>query len=145
VARGFAEAGAKVVLISRSPEKIEAAAQGLRSAGHEAAVSAADVRDFAAVDKAFAANARSIWRDRHCPVRGGRNFIALRCACRQAFKTVVDRSSWARSMVLRASFSIAPSGVTDLDHRGTGRAPDAQSGPCVRREGGVNMVISAWQ
>src|SRR5260370_37679932 len=37
VARGFAEAGPKGALISRSPEKIEAAAQGLRSAGYQAA------------------------------------------------------------------------------------------------------------
>jgi NADP-dependent 3-hydroxy acid dehydrogenase YdfG len=55
VALAFAEAGAKVALISRSTEKIEAAAQGLRSAGYDAVGFAADVRDFAAVDKALAA------------------------------------------------------------------------------------------
>ena len=53
VAHGFAAAGAKVALISRSADRIEAAAQGLREAGHDAFGMAADVRDFAAIDAAL--------------------------------------------------------------------------------------------
>ena len=54
VAQAFARAGAKVTLISRSAEKIAAAAQTITDDGHEALGIAADVRDYAAVEAALA-------------------------------------------------------------------------------------------
>ncbi len=45
IAEGFATAGARVSVMSRSPEKVDAAVSRLRTLGAEAAGSAADVRD----------------------------------------------------------------------------------------------------
>src|SRR3982751_600985 len=45
IAEGFASAGARVWVMSRSLEKVEAAVGRLRSLGTEAGGSAADVRD----------------------------------------------------------------------------------------------------
>src|SRR6478735_5660804 len=50
IAKRFAAAGANVVLISRSPEKIEAAAKEVSTFGKPAIGIAADVRDYAAVE-----------------------------------------------------------------------------------------------
>ena len=105
VAQGFAEAGAKIVLISRSAEKTEAAAQGLRDAGHDAFGMAADVRDFAAVDRALSAT-----RERYGAIDvvlsgAAGNFVAPALAMSaNAFKTVVDIDLLGTFNVLRASF-----------------------------------------
>src|SRR5690606_27359717 len=53
IAQHFARAGAKIALISRSHEKITAAAQTITDEGFEAIGMVADVRDFDSVDKAF--------------------------------------------------------------------------------------------
>ncbi len=45
IAEGFATAGARVSVMSRSPEKVDAAVSRLRTLGAKAAGSAADVRD----------------------------------------------------------------------------------------------------
>ena len=50
-AQVFADAGAKVVLVARSREKLESLAQELRAQKHEALVLPADMRDCAAVQK----------------------------------------------------------------------------------------------
>jgi NAD(P)-dependent dehydrogenase (short-subunit alcohol dehydrogenase family) len=143
VARGFAEAGAKVVLISRSPEKIEAAAQGLRSAGHEAAAFAADVRDFAAVDKAFAAT-----RDRYGEIDivlsgAAGNFIAPALGMSaNAFKTVVDIDLLGTFNVLRASFQYLRRPGASLISITAGQAvhPMRNQVHACAAKAGVNMV-----
>jgi len=53
MAERFAEHGAKVMLIGRKQEKLDAAAAGIQSAGGTAATSALDVREFAALEAAF--------------------------------------------------------------------------------------------
>ncbi len=53
IARGFAQAGAKVAVMSRSEEKVEAAVALLKKDGSDAFGSAADVRDVDAVSNAF--------------------------------------------------------------------------------------------
>jgi gluconate 5-dehydrogenase len=55
LARGLARHGASIVLNGRDSEKLETAADGLRSEGFEAAVSPFDVTDQAAVAQAVAA------------------------------------------------------------------------------------------
>ena len=45
IAEGFASTGARVAVLSRSPEKVDAAVGRLRALGVEAQGSAADVRD----------------------------------------------------------------------------------------------------
>lgn len=53
IARGFAQAGAKVAVMSRSEEKVEAAVALLKKDGSDAFGSAADVRDVDAVSNAL--------------------------------------------------------------------------------------------
>ena len=52
IAEAFVKAGAKVVINGRNPEKLQGAVQGLQAHGQAMGV-AADVRDYAAVEKAF--------------------------------------------------------------------------------------------
>ena len=54
MAERFAEHGANVMLIGRKQEKLEAAAASIRSSGGSAETCAVDVRDYAAVENAFA-------------------------------------------------------------------------------------------
>ena len=53
IAEAFVRAGAKVVINGRNVEKLEAAVKGLQALGGTAMGVAADVRDYAAVEKAF--------------------------------------------------------------------------------------------
>lgn len=53
IAHAFARAGAKLVVISRKQDKVDAAVAELKARGGEAIGFAADVRDYAAVESAF--------------------------------------------------------------------------------------------
>ncbi|HWY26190.1 MAG TPA: SDR family NAD(P)-dependent oxidoreductase, partial [Nevskia sp.] len=53
VAHAFAKAGARLVVISRKQDKVDAAVAALKTHGGEAAGYAVDVRDPAAVENAF--------------------------------------------------------------------------------------------
>jgi NAD(P)-dependent dehydrogenase (short-subunit alcohol dehydrogenase family) len=53
MAERFAEHGAKVVLVGRKPERVEAAAAAIRAAGGVAEPAALDVRDYGAVEAAL--------------------------------------------------------------------------------------------
>lgn len=55
VARALAEAGARVILVSRRIENLEPAAEKIRAAGGEALAFAADVRDMEEVERAVVA------------------------------------------------------------------------------------------
>ncbi len=104
IARGFAEAGARVALLSRSPEKIEAAAQALRDEGHEAVGYTADVRDFEAVDRAFRAT-RQQYGEIDVVLSGAAgNFVAPALGMSaNGFKAVIDIDLLGTFHVLRAS------------------------------------------
>jgi NADP-dependent 3-hydroxy acid dehydrogenase YdfG len=52
IAQRFAEHGAKVMLVGRKQEKLDAAASAIRNAGGTAETAALDVRDYAAVEAA---------------------------------------------------------------------------------------------
>src|SRR6185312_1684890 len=53
IAERFAEHGAKVALLGRTPEKLDTAVKGIAAKGGTAMGVPADVRDFSAVDGAF--------------------------------------------------------------------------------------------
>ncbi len=106
IAQRFAAAGAKVMIISRSAEKIAAAAKTITDAGYDCTGMACDVRDYAKVAEALA----------HCHAHYGEidiilsgaagNFLAPALGMSaNAFKTVVDIDLLGTFNVLHASYS----------------------------------------
>jgi NAD(P)-dependent dehydrogenase (short-subunit alcohol dehydrogenase family) len=105
IAQRFAAAGAKVMIISRSAEKIAAAAKTITDAGHECIGMACEVRDYGKVAEALA----------HCQAQFGEIDIVLSGAAgnflapalgmsANAFKTVVDIDLLGTFNVLHASY-----------------------------------------
>jgi NAD(P)-dependent dehydrogenase (short-subunit alcohol dehydrogenase family) len=105
IAQSLAAHGAKVVVMSRSAEKIAAAAQTIIDAGGGAMGIATDVRDYGAVAAAYA----------QCEERFGKIDIVISGAAgnflspalgmsANAFKTVVDIDLLGTFNVLRASY-----------------------------------------
>lgn len=143
VAEGFAGAGAKVALISRSPEKIEAAAQGLRDKGHDAIGMAADVRDYAAVEAAIAATATR-WGPIDIVLSGAAgNFIAPAAGISaNGFKTVVDIDLLGTFNVFRASYDHIRKPGASLIAITAGQAVQPMAGQihACAAKAGVNMV-----
>lgn len=106
IARGFAQAGARVGVLSRNPEKVEAARRLLTEAGrHQALGYAADVRNPVAVSEAiatFAAEAGPI----DCLVSGAAgNFRALAANLSpNGFRTVIDIDLNGTFHVMKAAY-----------------------------------------
>jgi NAD(P)-dependent dehydrogenase (short-subunit alcohol dehydrogenase family) len=143
VAKGFAEAGARVALISRSADKIEAAAQGLRDAGHDALGIVADVRVFTAIDAALATT-----RDRYGPIDvvlsgAAGNFIApAKALSANGFKTVIDIDLLGTFNVFRASYPYLVKPGASLIAITAGQAIRPMIGQihACAAKAGVNMV-----
>ncbi|MGK9170829.1 SDR family oxidoreductase [Inquilinus limosus] len=104
IALGFARAGARVAVMSRSPEKVEAAVAQLREEGAEAMGRAADVRDYAATEAALQA-AHDAYGDFDVLVSGAAgNFPATALGMSaNGFKSVVDIDLLGSFNVLRAA------------------------------------------
>lgn len=105
IAHAFARSGAKVTVISRSPEKVSAAVQALEAHGGEAAGYPVDVRDYAKVEEAFkAAHARFGKIDVLVSGAAG-NFPAPALGISpNGFKSVVDIDLMGTFHVFRAAF-----------------------------------------
>lgn len=105
IAEAFARAGAKVAVLSRSQEKVDAAVAQLRALGGEARGFSADVRNFDAVSAALAATAAD-WGALDVVVSGAAgNFLSpAQDLSANAFKTVVDIDLLGTFNVLRASW-----------------------------------------
>ena len=106
IAEGLARAGAKVGLISRSPDKIETAAAGIRAQGGHATGMAADVRDYEAVEAAIAAT-QAAYGDIDIVISGAAgNFLSPAIGVSaNAFKTVIDIDLLGTFNVFRASWA----------------------------------------
>ena len=143
IAQGFAESGAKVALISRSPEKVENAAKALRDAGHEAIAFAADVRDFGAVDKALAAT-RDLYGEIDIVLSGAAgNFVAPALGMSaNAFKAVIDIDLLGTFNVLRASHQYLRKPGASLISITAGQAvqPMLHQAHVCAAKAGVNML-----
>ncbi|MET0248185.1 MAG: SDR family oxidoreductase [Sphingobium sp.] len=143
VALGFAQAGAKVALISRSPEKIESAAQSLRNQGFDAIGFAADVRDFAAVDQMLSAT-RDKWGEIDIILSGAAgNFVApAKELSANGFKTVVDIDLLGTFNVFRASYPYIRKPGASLIAITAGQAtqPMMNQVHACAAKAGVNMV-----
>lgn len=105
MAQHFANAGAKVALISRRDEKIAAAAKTITDAGHQAIGIAADVRDFDVVDAAMGKTVDRFGKIDVVISGAAGNFLApVLGMSSNAFRTVIDIDLIGTFNVLRASF-----------------------------------------
>jgi NAD(P)-dependent dehydrogenase (short-subunit alcohol dehydrogenase family) len=142
IAHAFGAAGAKVTVLSRSAEKIEAAAQGLRDAGVDAQGIACDVRDYAGLEAAFAAAATDAKIDVVVSGAAG-NFLApaLKVSA-NAFKTVVDIDLLGTYNVFRASYDhlVKPGASLIAITAGQAVHPMSFQIHACAAKAGVNMV-----
>nr|WP_315597298.1 SDR family oxidoreductase [uncultured Cupriavidus sp.] len=105
IAQRFAEAGANVVILSRSEERITAAAKTITDAGHQAFGRAADVRNYESVEAVFREAV-----ERFGPIdivvsgAAGNFHAAAAQLSANGFKTVIDIDLIGNFNVLRASF-----------------------------------------
>ena len=105
VARALAEAGARVALVSRKLEHLEPAAAKINEAGGEALAVAADVRDYASVERAVATTLERFGRLDIAVNGAAGNFL---CKAEElspnGFGTVVDIDLKGTFNVCRAAF-----------------------------------------
>ena len=143
IAHSFARAGAKVTVLSRSADKIEAAAQGIRDAGGEALGIACDVRDYDGLEAAYA-QAKAKFGAIDVLISGAAgNFLAPAVKLSaNAFKTVVDIDLLGTFNVFRASYDHLTKPGASLIAITAGQAvhPSAFQIHACAAKAGVNMV-----
>lgn len=143
IAHSFARAGAKVTVLSRSAEKIEAAAAGIRDTGAEAIGISCDVRDYEGLEKAYA-EATGKFGPIDVLVSGAAgNFLAPAVKLSaNAFKTVVDIDLLGTFNVFRASYDHLTKPGASLIAITAGQAvhPSAFQIHACAAKAGVNMV-----
>lgn len=106
IARQFAAQGARVALLARKPDRVEAAAQAIRDEGHEAIALPGDVRDYARLEAAFAEAASAFGKIDIVVSGAAGNFLAPALGMSaNAFKTVIDIDLLGTFNVFRASFA----------------------------------------
>lgn len=117
IARGFAQAGAKVAVMSRSEEKVEAAVALLKKDGSDAFGSAADVRDVDAVSNALTKAHESCGKIDVLISGAAGNFPALaHDLSPNGFKAVVDIDLLGSFNVLKIGFQfLSKSGASVIN------------------------------
>lgn len=106
IAHGFARASARLAVLSRSPDKVEAAVAALRAHGGEVRGYAADVRDYAAVEAALASAAGELAGIDVLISGAAGNFPAPALGMSaNGFKTVIDIDLLGTYHVLRAAYA----------------------------------------
>ena len=105
IARGFAEAGARIAVQSRKQDKVDAAVAELQQLGAEAIGFAADVRDYTATEQALRATAEQLGSIDVLISGAAGNFLAPALGLSaNAFKSVVDIDLLGTFNVLRAAY-----------------------------------------
>ena len=138
IAEAYGRAGARVVILSRNPERIEAAAEGLRALGLDATAYAGDVRDYDRLEAIFAEVAET-----HGPIDvlvsgAAGNFLAPAAKLSpNGFKTVVDIDLLGTFNVFHAAFAHLRKPGAALIAITAGQAvnPHALPGARLRRQG----------
>jgi peroxisomal 2,4-dienoyl-CoA reductase len=106
VARAFAEAGAKVALVSRTLEHLKPAAKAINDAGGQAFAAAADVRNPEAIEKAIAETVAYFGKVDIVVNGAAGNFLApAEALSPNGFGTVVDIDLKGTFNVCRAAFA----------------------------------------
>ena len=143
IAQHFARHGAKVALISRSADKIAAAAKTLTDEGHDAFGLAADVRDYAAVEAALRETAERYGKIDVVLSGAAGNFVAPALGMSaNGFKTVVDIDLIGTFNVLRASFEFLNRPGASLISITAGQAvrPSMYQAHVCAAKAGINML-----
>lgn len=105
IAHAFARAGAKVSVMSRSPDKVDAAVSSLKARGGDASGHSADVRDYAAVEGALKAAVANHGKIDVLVSGAAGNFVAPALGMSaNGFKAVIDIDLMGTFHVLRAAF-----------------------------------------
>ncbi len=106
IAFGLADAGARVAILSRKQDKVDAALAELAAAGHTAIGFAADVRDYDGVENAMRATHEQFGEIDIVISGAAGNFLASAVGMSpNAFRTVVDIDLIGTFHVLRASYA----------------------------------------
>ena len=106
VAHAFARAGAKLTVISRSQDKVEAAVTELKQHGGEVQGFSADVREYARVDEVLKTAAQAFGPIRVLISGAAGNFLAPALGMSaNGFKTVVDIDLMGSFHIVRAAFA----------------------------------------
>ena len=143
IAQRLAEAGCKVAIISRSPEKIAAAARTITDKGYPAIGLAADVRDFAAVDAALAETVKQFGKIDIVLSGAAGNFVAPALGMSaNGFKTVIDIDLIGTFNVLRACFQYLnrPGASLVSITAGQGARPSMFQAHVCAAKAGINML-----
>ena len=143
IAEYFSHHGAKVALLSRSQDKLDAAVAGIQAAGGEALGIAADVRDYAAVEAALA-QVQQRWGNLDVVISGAAgNFVAAaKEMSANAFKTVVDIDLLGTFNVFRGAHELLNPGAS-LIAITAGQAEQAmamQAHACAAKAG-INQLV----
>jgi NAD(P)-dependent dehydrogenase (short-subunit alcohol dehydrogenase family) len=144
IARRYAQAGAKVMIISRSAEKIAAAARGMTEDGLDVTGMACDVRDYGRLSECFA-HCRDTYGMIDIVLSGAAgNFLAPALGMSaNAFKTVVDIDLLGTFNVFHASHAHLRSPGASLVAITAGQAVKPmmlQIHACAAKAG-VNQVV----
>jgi NAD(P)-dependent dehydrogenase (short-subunit alcohol dehydrogenase family) len=106
IARNFATLGADIAICGRTQEKLDAAATELRALGAKVCPVAADVRDFAALEAAFARSRAELGPMNVLVCGAAGNFLVpAEKLSANGFKTVVDIDLLGSFNASRAAFS----------------------------------------
>ena len=143
VAQRLAEQGAKVAVISRSADKIAAAAKTITDKGYPAIGIVADVRDYAAVDAALAETVKQFGRIDIVLSGAAGNFVAPALGMSaNGFKTVVDIDLIGTFNVLRACFQHLnrPGASLISITAGQGERPSMFQAHVCAAKAGINML-----
>ena len=143
VAQQFARAGARVALISRSADKIAAAAKTITDEGFEAIGIVADVRDYAAVEASLRQTVEAFGKIDIVLSGAAGNFLASALGMSaNGFKTVVEIDLIGTFNVFRASFEHLnrPGASLIAISAGQGVRPSLFQAPACAAKAGVNML-----
>ena len=142
IAQAFASAGAKVALISRSPEKIDAAAKTITEQGYDAIGMAADVRDYEAVEEALRRTAEQFGKIDVVVSGAAGNFPAAALdMSANGFKTIIDIDLIGTFNVFRACFEfLNRPGASLIAISGQAPRPTMYQSHVCAAKAGVNML-----
>lgn len=142
IAQAFARAGAKVALISRSQEKITAAAKSITDEGFEALGFAADVRDYQAVEDALRQTASRFGTIDVVVSGAAGNFVAAALdMTANGFKTIIDIDLIGTFNVFRAAFEfLTRPGASLIAITGQAPRPTMYQSHVCAAKAGINML-----